>query len=544
MSFSESRWRQIAGMAITGCVGLGHAQAAPLGLRVEVESGILEGVPVTSDSIRAFKGIPYAAPPVGNLRWRAPQPPPLWNGVRDAAKFGDSCLTAWRDDPAARLPRSEDCLTLNVWSGAGDATERRPVMVWLHGGGFQFGTSASPQFEGTPLARKGVVIVSLNYRLGVMGFLAHPALDREGPSGDYGLQDQLAALHWVKRNIARFGGDPANVTLFGESAGAHAVGILMASPLSQGLFDKAIGQSGAWWDGPAGALENRKEAHARGSAFVQRLAAGSIDTLRAMPAEKVNVAALWDFSSNPAETAFSPNIDGFVVPEAPASRFSKGRQMRIPLLAGWVQDEGYPFDALGLPHRSAAEFRQAAEAMFGKACLEAFLKLYPAATDEQANASARAFTGDVVIGEQVWQWLQLQRHTGSPAYGYKFTYTSPYTPVAAHITDVSFVFGTLIPQFILNSRTPAGPVDRAFSDRVMSYWVNFAAHGNPNGPGVAPWPRFDASDTVQDLGQTIGPRPNDQAARFRFIGATRKGGLLPVRWRNTPIHKIKGSATP
>ena len=165
-----------------------------------------------------------------------------WSGVRDASRFGDSCLTAWSADPAARLPRSEDCLTLNVWTGTMAASERRPVMVWLHGGGFQFGTSASPQFEGSPLARKGVVVVSLNYRLGVMGFLAHPALDREGPSGDYGLQDQLAALRWVKRNIARFGGDPNNVTLFGESAGAHAVGILMASPLSRGLFHKAIGQ--------------------------------------------------------------------------------------------------------------------------------------------------------------------------------------------------------------------------------------------------------------------------------------------------------------
>ena len=509
---------------------------------VNVESGELQAAPPGADGITKFKGIPYAAPPVGTMRWRAPQAPVKWAGVRDASLFGPSCLSAWRQDRAAGIARSEDCLTLNVWTGAPRSAERRPVMVWLHGGGFQFGTSASPQFEGTPLARKGVVVVSLNYRLGVLGFLAHPDLDREGASGNYGLQDQLAALRWVKRNIAQFGGDPGNVTLFGESAGAHAIGILMASPLSRGLFHKAIGQSGAWWDGPAGPLENREEAHARGKAFAQRLAAGSIAALRAMPAEKVNSEALWDFSSNPAETAFSPNIDGYVVPEAPARRFAQGKQMRIPLLAGWVQDEGYPFGALGLPHHDAAEFRQGAEALFGKASMDAFLRLYPAASDDQANASARAFTGDLVIGEQVWQWLELHRCTASPVYGYKFTYTSPYTPVAAHITDVSFVFGTLIPQFILNSRVLPSADDQVFSDKVMSYWVNFASRGNPNGSGLELWPRYDASGIVQELGKTIGPRANDQAARFHFIGEFRKGGLLPARWRNVAIREQAADA--
>ena len=513
------------------------AEASGLEPQLAVASGILRAAPAGVDGILAFKGIPYVAPPVGALRWHAPMPAPQWDGVRDASTFGASCLSAWSQDREPGLRRSEDCLTLNVWSGAKAAEERRPVMVWLHGGGFQFGTSASPQFGGTPLARKGAVVVTLNYRVGVFGFLAHPGLDREGPSGDYGLQDQLAALRWVKANIARFGGDPTNVTLFGESAGAHAIGILMASPLSKGLFHKAIGQSGAFWDGPNGPLENRADAQARGTAFARRLASGSIEALRALPADKVNAAAMWDFSTNPAETAFSPNIDGYVVPEAPASRFARGRQMRIPLLAGWVEDEGYPFDALGLPHRNAAEFRDAAQAMFGKSRMAAFLKLYPAATDEQANASARALTGDLVIGEQVWQWLEFQRRTRSPVYGYKFTYTSPYTPVAAHITDVPFVFGTLTPQFILGIRTPSAPDDRAFSDQVMSYWVNFAAHGNPNGPGLAQWPTYDATGTIQDLGRAIGPRSNDQAARFRFIAGYRKGGVLPAKWLDAAIHE-------
>ena len=530
MSFRKrTLWPGLAVAALSAAT-LVNAQGTALNPSLSVESGVLRAPPRGEDGVLAFKGIPYAAPPVGGLRWHAPMPAPKWDGVRDAAAFGPSCLSAWKDDREPGLRRSEDCLTLNVWTGAKVASERRPVMVWLHGGGFQFGTSASPQFGGTQFARKGVVIVSLNYRVGVLGFLAHPVLDQEGPSGDYGLQDQLAALRWVKGNIARFGGDPANVTLFGESAGAHAVGILMASPLSHGLFHKAIGQSGAFWDGPYGPLEDRHDAQARGTAFVQRHAAGSIEALRALPAEQLNAAALWDFSTNPAETAFSPNVDGHVVPIEPPARFARGEQMRIPLLAGWVQDEGYPFAALGLPHRTAGEFRNAARAMFGRKRMAEFLKLYPAATDEQANLSANVLAGDIVIGEQVWQWLEWQRRTAQPVYGYTFTYTSPYTPIAAHITDVPFVFGTLTPQFIIGSRTPSAAADRAFSDRVMSYWVNFAAHGDPNSPGLPHWPKFGAKGTIQDLGQTIGPRANASLARFRFLSSYRKRGLLPAKW--------------
>ena len=529
--------RGLAALAIVGIstsASAGAEVSAP-GSQVIVESGVLRAPPRGDDGIHSFKGIPYAAPPIGALRWHAPEPALKWEGVRDASAFGASCLSAWKDDREPGLKRSEDCLSLNVWTGAKAASERRPVMVWLHGGGFQFGTGASRQFEGTPLARKGVVVVTLNYRVGVLGFFAHPALDREGPSGDYGLQDQLAALRWVKANIAQFGGDPANVTLFGESAGAHAIGILMASPLSKGLFEKAIGQSGAFWDGPNGPLENRADAHARGTAFVQRLGGGSIEALRGLSAEKLNAAAMWDFSSNPAETAFSPNIDGYVVPQAPPATFAQGKQMRIPLLAGWVADEGYPFDALGLPHRNAAEFRNAAQAVFGKKRLAEFLRLYPAANDDQANVSANALTGDFVIGEQTWQWLEWQRRIRKPVYGYKFTYTSPYTPIAGHITDVPFVFGTLTPQFILRSRTPSGAADRAFSEQVMSYWVNFATNGNPNGPGLPQWPAYDAKGMLQELGQSIKPRANDQARRFRFISSFRRGGLLPEKWSGAVV---------
>ena len=536
--------RSLAAMALTmSSMASGQAGAPNLNAQVRVVGGILMASPAGVDGILSFKGIPYAAPPVDALRWHAPMPAPMWDGVRDASAFGASCLSAWKDDREPGLRRSEDCLTLNVWTGAKAASDKRPVMVWLHGGGFQFGTGASRQFEGTPLARKGVVLVTLNYRVGVFGFLAHPALDREGPSGDYGLQDQLAALRWVKANIAQFGGDPANVTLFGESAGAHAIGILMASPLAKGLFHKAIGQSGAFWDGPNGPLEGKADAHARGVKFAQSLGDGSIEKLRALPAEKLNAAAMWDFSTNPAESAFSPNIDGFLVPQAAPVTFARGKQMRIPLLAGWVQNEGLPFDALGLPHRSAAEFRSAAEAIFGQRRMTEFLRLYAADSDAQAHISANALTGDFVIGEQTWQWLEWQRRTGRPVFGYKFTYTSPYTPIAGHITDVPFIFGTLTPQFILGSRVPAAPVDRAFSDQVMSYWVNFATNGDPNGPGLPRWPVYDKSGPLQELGQTIALRANDQADRFRFISSYRKNGLLPEKWSSAvvrdpnPVHR-------
>ena len=380
-------WR--AGAACLAAVALvATSPPPPVGQEVSLLVGRLRAAPPSTEGVIAFKGIPYAAPPIGELRWRAPQPAPAWKGIRDASTFGNRCLSAWDADREPGPPRSEDCLTLNVWTSATSSREKRPVMVWLHGGGFQFGSSASPQIDGARLAKRGVVVVTLNYRLGVLGFLAHPDLDREGHSGNYGLQDQLAALRWVKANIVAFGGNASNVTLFGESAGAHAVGILMASPLSRGLFHKAIAQSGAFWDGKIGPLETYDEAHARGVRFTQKLGT-TIAALRALPAAQVNAAAPWNFSMIPMVTTFSPNIDRYVVREAPSAGFAHGQQMNIPLLGGWNEDEGYPFDAHGLAHGSAQEFRAAAEQMFGKDRVPEFLNLYPASTDAEANRSAR-----------------------------------------------------------------------------------------------------------------------------------------------------------
>ncbi|MGY3550812.1 para-nitrobenzyl esterase [Bradyrhizobium sp. USDA 4472] len=500
--------------------------------QVRTQAGLVRGEPRDEGGVIAFKGIPYAAPPVGPLRWRAPQPPTPWHGVRDAMAFGAASLSSLENDPRPE-PRSEDCLTLNVWTAARASDEKRPVMVWIHGGGFQFGSSANPATDGRLLAAKGVVVVSFNYRLGVLGFLAHPELDTISPSGNYGLQDQLAALRWVRANIAAFGGDPDNVTLFGESAGAMAVGILMASPLARRLFHKAIGQSGAFWDGRHGPLQSFEEARARGVAFARRQGDGSIAALRAMPAEQLNAAAPWRFQDDHVAQAFSPSIDRYVVPDVPARRFLRGEQMQIPLLSGWNGAEEFPFMARSLPAHSAQAFRTAAEETFGQNRLTDFLELYPADTDAQARASAAALTGDMVIGEQCWQWLRLHRaSTRAPVYGYHFVYTSPYTPIASHVTEIPFVFGTLTPQRVIGCTTPAADADRAMADTMMSYWVNFATTGNPNASGLPPWPAYDERDVVQILGVSIAARVNPHADRFGFLGSFRKDGVLPMRWRS------------
>ncbi|WP_298242563.1 carboxylesterase family protein [uncultured Bradyrhizobium sp.] len=507
---------------------------AELGREVRTQAGRVRGSSRDADGVLAFKGIPYAAPPLGPLRWRPPLEPARWAGVRDALVFGAGCLSALENDHRPG-PRNEDCLYLNVWTAARHADERRPVMVWIHGGGFQFGSSANPATDGAALAASGVVVVSFNYRLGIFGFLAHPDLDAEGPSGNYGLQDQLAALRWVQANIAAFGGDPDNVTLFGESAGAMAVGLLIASPLAHGLFHKAIGQSGAFWDGRHGPLQSFDEARARGIAFARRQSDGSIAALRQMPADRLNAAAPWSFETSPVVGAFSPSIDRYVVPDVPARRFLRGEQMQIPLLAGWNAAEEFPFMPQALPHPSMHAFLAAAEAMFGRERMADFRKLYPAATEAEAKISAAALTGDMVIGEQCWQWLRLHRRTqAAPVYGYVFGYTSPYTPIASHVTEIPFVFGTLTPQQVIGSTAPPADEDRALARTMMGYWVNFAARGNPNGPGLPPWPAYGESDVVQIIGTTIGARPNPQGERFRFLGSFRQDGVLPMRWREGP----------
>jgi para-nitrobenzyl esterase len=278
-------------------------------------------------------------------------------------------------------------------------------------------------------------------------------------------------------------------------------------------------------------MESYSEAHTRGVAFVKRMGVASIAELRSKDAAEVNAAAPWDFTMDPMVTAFSPNVDGHVIPDLPPVRFTGRRQMRIPLLAGWNGAEDFPFHAFDLPHASAAQFRDAAARRFGHENLADFLQLYPAASDQEAEVSANALDADLVIAEQVGQWLTLQRNIGQPVYAYNFTYTSAYVPIASHLTEVPFVFGTLTPEFIVHGRSPAAEGDRKLSDLIMSYWINFATRGDPNGPGLPAWPRFAASGVVLNLGTDVASMANPKAAKFRFLARFRKNGVLPASWR-------------
>ncbi len=504
-----------------------HSQAtAPLDEIVKTEQGSLRGTPRDAQGVLSFKGVPFAAAPVGPLRWQAPQAAKLWEGTREATSFGNRC---WANVRVASLagrsggvPQSEDCLYLNLWTSAKASGERRPVMVWIHGGGFQFGAAGDPNTDGALLAQKGVVLVSVNYRLGVFGFFAHPLLRSEGRlSGNFGMQDQMAALKWVQANIANFGGDPKNVTIFGESAGSQAVSLLMGSPMAKGLFHKAIGQSGSSLQ----QLPSLAEIGLRGAAFASAVGASTVATameeLRAMPAERLNTAANWDFPGG-AAMVFAPGIDGHVFPANMEELFRKGQQNDVPLLAGYNKREAFPFRAEWFPHKTAAEFREAAQLVFGPGKIREFLSLYPGDTDAEVKLAAEELHSDLRQKAETWAWLSLHAQTGkSPVYGYHFAYESPYSPIASHVADVAFVFGTLNPQFFAPRAPPAGPADRKVSSEMMSYWVNFAANGDPNGPGLAPWPEFKAKGSllqIQEDGRiTASPPSAQQLAKFKFM---------------------------
>ena len=489
---------------------------------VKIETGALQGMPRNAQGVLVFKGIPYAAEPIGQLRWQAPQPARSWDGVRDATRVGNRCLynvpETGLGGRVAEVPQKEDCLYLNVWTSAQSSDERRPVMVWIHGGGFQFGTGSDPRTDGALLAQKGVILVSLNYRLGVFGFFAHPQLRSEGRlSGNFGIHDQIAALKWVQANIAKFGGDPGNVTIFGESSGSQAVSILMGSPLAKGLFQRAIGQSGSSLQD----LPGVEEIGLRGAAYAGALGAKSIEELRAMPTDRINTAAAWDFAGG-APIIFAPGIDGYLLPSQLAEVFQKGQQNDVPLLAGYNKREDFPFLAEALPHGSSAEFRAAGLHVFGQAKMQEFLLLYPSDTAALAKESAGELLGDIRQRAETWRWLSLHSQTGKSAvYGYKFSYESPYSPVASHAGDVPFVFGNLVPQFFAPRAPPAGPEDRQLANEIMSYWVNFASKGNPNGADLPPWPEFRAKGSllqIQEDGRIASNPPSDlQIARFKFL---------------------------
>jgi para-nitrobenzyl esterase len=430
----------------------------------------------------------------------------------------------FRDEP------SEDCLYVNVWTPASRGGKRLPVMFWIHGGGFQAGSASEPRQDGEHLARKDVVVVSANHRLGVFGFFAHPQLTAESPakaSGNYGLLDQIAALAWVKRNIAAFGGDPENVTIFGESAGSFAVSALMASPLAKGLFHKAIGQSGAYFTLGGGALTTHvlTAAEERGAKFATALGSSDLAALRARPGPEVLQAALkvpW----------FAPIIDGHVLPKRVEQTYIAGAQAHIPLLAGWNADEIRSAVVFGKEKTTAATFAAQVKARYGDRS-DALLKVYPATSDAEALESAAALASDNFIGYSTWKWIEVHSATGaSPVFRYLFDRKIPVAPDtkingvvataadvgARHAGEIEYVFGTLdsVP------RVTWEPADRQLSQQMMSYWTNFARTGNPNGSGLPTWPEYDSkTPQVQHLDTTVVSKPDTTRPRYQFLDSTR-----------------------
>jgi para-nitrobenzyl esterase len=508
------------------------AATAAVADQVRTDAGIVEGFTAPGTSVRVFRGIPYAAPPVGERRWQPPRPVVPWEGARKATEFGPRCMQGpifgdmvFRDEP------SEDCLYLNVWTPARSPAEGLPVMVWIYGGGFQAGSASEPRQDGERLAGKGVVVVSMNYRLGVFGFFSHPELTKESEhhaSGNYGLMDQTAALRWVRNNIARFGGDPGNVTIFGESAGSFSVSAQMASPLAQGLFQRAIGESGAFFrisDTGTLATLPLPASEKSGAEFATSIGKDSLAALRAMSAEDLLKAVL------DGKRWFSPNIDGYFMPKEAIDVYTAGEQSHVPLLAGFNADEVRAGVVLGKEMVTANGFVADTRKRFGPAA-DAILKVYPASSDAEALESAAALASDLFIRYATWKWIEMQDETGeSPVYRYEFDRKIPIAPDtkingklataedigARHAGEIEYVFGALdsLPD------VPWQPGDRPLSDLMMSYWSNFAKTGDPNGPDLPTWPRYEAGPgaLVMHLDVTSRARPVSTRARYETLDA-------------------------
>ena len=462
----------------------------PFGATVSVENGRLAVPGADSHGLRVYRGIPFAAPPVGPLRWRPPQAPLPWAGVRPVDAFGANAMQAkvYGDLDPFTEGVSEDCLFLNVWTPAASAAERRPVLFWIHGGGFVAGHGAEPRYDGARLAARGIVVVTSNHRLGAFGFLAHPQMTAESPhraSGNYGLLDQVAALAWVKRNIAAFGGDPDCITVAGESAGSISVSALMASPLAAGLFQRAVGESGALFSASPNRPDRSLAAAERyGVSFAEALGARSLAEMRALPADRIVAAT-------PTDHTLWPIVDGHVLPQSPAEIFAAGKQNDVTLLAGWNRDEGFSFDFTAGTGRTFAEIVR--ERFAPRA--EGVLALYPA-DDPQ---SARDFGGDLVIVQPTWAWIEAQVKTGTrPVYRYRFD-RAPTVPAdwfgdtsnadagAFHAAEIVYVFDTFAAFPWTYSEA-----DRKTSAAMSAYWVNFVKSGNPNGEGLPEWPAYGA----------------------------------------------------
>lgn len=471
---------------------------------VEADGGSIHGT--REDSLIVFRGIPFAAPPVGDLRWKAPQAVKSWEGIKQTTMFAPAPMQAG-NPPSGK---SEDCLYLNVWTPAKSANEKLPVLVWIYGGGFSFGSTSEPVYDGAKLAKKGVVLVSIAYRVGQLGFLAHPELSSESPehvSGNYGLLDQIAGLRWIQNNISAFGGDPDKVTIFGESAGGISVSMLCASPLAKGLFSGAISQSGGSFGPtrsttyPGENMKTMEQAELEGEVYAQQHGASSIEELRALDADQM-IPAGWTMPGG------WPIVDRYVIPDDQYKLYEAGKYNDVPVLIGYNSDEGVSFSR----ERTPEEYISGVKKRYGKFA-DTLIAAYPAG-EISVPKTARDLMRDAAFGWQTWSWARLQSKTGkSKVFYYYFDQHPDYpedSPMFGHGSphgqDVAYVFQHLD---TLNPQTSES--DLEISEAMGTYWTNFAKYGDPNGVGVPEWPSFSAEDPqVMYLGPMphVGPVPS------------------------------------
>lgn len=498
---------QIKLTILTLCFLMPGLAAAQLPETIRIETGLIRGEAANNSDTTVFRGIPYAAPPIGQNRWRPPQPPASWSGIRSATDFGPRCVQGGFAPGADQVLSSEDCLYLNVWTPANSPDELNPVMLWIHGGGFFTGSGNAPQYDAQHLAAKGAVVVTFNYRLGTFGFFAHPELTAESPndaSGNYAMLDAIAALEWIYNNISAFGGDPTNVTVFGESAGAVAVSALISSPLSLGLIHRAILQSRA--DNPvlgftAEAQTTLAEMEAAGMAQMREFGAASLAELRAAAPQEI-------FENFP--TGGSVNVDGWFLPKSVFQTFADGEQHPVYLMAGSNRDEANFFGP-GIP--DLATYRSTVADLYGDLA-EDFLDIYPATNDAAANAMGKqAFNDEMAFLAR--SMAKYQADWGFESYVYFFTRVPPGTNRGAtHVTELAYVFNQY------DQHPEWTDADRALANAMATYWVSFARSSRASGQGLPAWNGFTDNEpgNVMVLGEEFGMEaemvPSAEALEF------------------------------
>ncbi|MDP4282946.1 MAG: carboxylesterase family protein [Bacteroidota bacterium] len=491
-------------------------------MQVKIASGILEGI--NESGIYTFKGIPYAKPPIGGLRWKEPQPVTPWEGVRKADAFGPRAMQRYiySDMNFRSNGVSEDCLYLNVWTPAKSANDHLPVLVYFYGGGFMAGDGSEPRYDGESISRKGIVAITVNYRLGIFGFFAHPDLTKESPhhaSGNYGLMDQAAALQWIQRNISAFGGDPKKITIAGESAGSYSVSALMASPLSRHIIAGAIGESGSLL--AKRSTVSLAEAEQTGAKFANNVGATSLAALRALPADQ-----LLEATAKPGQGDFPVDVDGYFFQKAPAIIYAAGEQAHVPLLVGWNSEESNYQAILGQQDPTKENYINAVKKEMGKNAAEV-LKVYNPGNDETVKQVATDLASALFISFGTWKWSDMQSATGSkPVYRYYYAHprptlraekgniaSEPDAEGAVHSSEIEYAMGNLPTNRVYDWQ----PEDYKISQIMQAFFANFVKTGNPNGLGVPTWPAVKSGEPAEVMHIDVNTKAEKETHRDRYL---------------------------